>query len=165
VRVGLGRGALRATLRVAWYRFRTTFGRRWGGFLAIAVLIGLVGGLAMGALAGARRTQSSFPAYLARTNASDLSIGNAVYDPQNGSDTSYDPGLVAKLAGLAHVKRVADFTIVDPNVLPVGPLQFHTVPGETPPVLGGSLDGEYTTVDGVTVASGRLADPTRANEV
>ena len=37
-----------ATLRVALYRFRATFGRQWGGYLALAVFIALVGGLAMG---------------------------------------------------------------------------------------------------------------------
>lgn len=51
-------------LRVAWYRFRFTLSSRWGGYLSVAVLIGLVGGLAMGAVAAARRTQSSFPAFL-----------------------------------------------------------------------------------------------------
>jgi hypothetical protein len=34
-----------AALRVATYRFRATFGRRWGGYVALVVLIGLVGGL------------------------------------------------------------------------------------------------------------------------
>jgi hypothetical protein len=47
-----------SVLRVAVYRFRATFGRRWPGYATIILLIGLVGGLAMGAIAGARRTQS-----------------------------------------------------------------------------------------------------------
>ena len=34
-------------LRVAWYRFRATFRRRLGGYLTLAVLIGLVGGVAI----------------------------------------------------------------------------------------------------------------------
>jgi hypothetical protein len=63
---------MRQALRVARYRFRPTFRRQWAGLLSLALLIGLVGGLALGALAGARRTQSSFPAYLASTNPSDL---------------------------------------------------------------------------------------------
>jgi hypothetical protein len=152
-------------LRVAWYRFRSTFGHRWAGLLAIVLLIGLLGGLAMAAVAGARRTQSSFPAYLARTNSSDLEIGTAFYDPQAGSTKAYDAGLVAKIAGLAHVERVGDNTGVDPNVLPLAPLHLRTAPGETPPVLSGSLDGENSTLDRVTVTSGRLANPTRADEV
>src|SRR3984957_7958363 len=57
---------------LAWYRFQATFHRRWGGYLTVVLLVGLLGGLAMGAIAGARRTQSAFPSYLATTNASDL---------------------------------------------------------------------------------------------
>ena len=59
-------------LRLSWWRFRATFGRRWPGYLAVALLVGLLGGLSMGAVAGARRTQSSFPVYLASTNPSDV---------------------------------------------------------------------------------------------
>lgn len=43
-------------------------------YLAIVLLLGLVGGLALGALAGARRTQSSFPKFLRSTNPSDLFV-------------------------------------------------------------------------------------------
>ena len=64
-------------IRVAWFRFRATFTREWTGYLALVLLIGLVGGLALGVLAGARRTQSSYPAFLRSTNPSDLSIVGA----------------------------------------------------------------------------------------
>jgi hypothetical protein len=66
-------------LRVASYRFRATFAHRWGGYLALVLLIGLLGGLAMGAVAAARRTQSSFHAFIASTNPSDLTLGTALY--------------------------------------------------------------------------------------
>jgi hypothetical protein len=29
-------------LRVAWYRFRATFGYRWGGYLSMVLLIGII---------------------------------------------------------------------------------------------------------------------------
>ena len=51
-------------LTVARYRFRVTFRRRWPDYVTIVVFIGLVGGLAMGTIAGARRTQSSSPKFL-----------------------------------------------------------------------------------------------------
>lgn len=153
-------------LRVTWYRFRTTLARRWGGYLSIVLLVGLLGGLAMGAIAGARRTQSSFPAYLASVNASDLQIGTALYDPQiPGFTKSYDPGIVEQIARLRYVKQVGDFTGVDPNLTPPQPLHLHLRAGESPPEVGGSLDGEYSTLDRVTVVSGRLADPKRAGEI
>ena len=37
-------------------------------------------------------------------------------------------------------------------------------PGEAPPAFEGSLNGEYDTVDRVTLLRGRLADPRRADE-
>ena len=49
-------------LRVAWYRFPAVFGRRRNGYLAIVLLIGLTGGVAMGSFAAARRTQASMAA-------------------------------------------------------------------------------------------------------
>lgn len=33
-------------IRVAWYRFRCTWGARWTGYLALVLLLGLIGGLA-----------------------------------------------------------------------------------------------------------------------
>ena len=54
---------MRPTFGVAWYRFQGTFHRRRGGYLAIVLLIGLVGGIAMRAIAGpggpSRRTRHS----------------------------------------------------------------------------------------------------------
>ena len=91
------RGALP---RLAWYRFRATFRRRWGGYLALAVLIGLVGGVAMGSVAAARRTDSSYPKFLASTNPSDLVV-------QPFTTPSYSPGFVRQLARLPHVNGVA----------------------------------------------------------
>jgi hypothetical protein len=68
----------RTTVHVAWYRFRGTFRRRWAGYLAVVLLIALVGGAAMGSIAGARRTQSSYPRFLAGTNPSDLSVCDGI---------------------------------------------------------------------------------------
>jgi hypothetical protein len=41
---------------VGWYRFRRTLPRVWSGYLAIVLVIGLIGGLAMASIAAARRT-------------------------------------------------------------------------------------------------------------
>ena len=86
-------------LRVAWYRLRATFGRRWGGYLGLVLLIGLIGGIALGAGAAARRTESSLPVFLASTNPSDLTVQYT---------SSYYAGLPAiarTVARLPHVRR------------------------------------------------------------
>ncbi len=59
---------------VAWYRLRATFHDRWARYLTIVLLVGVIGGLAMGAVAGARRSQSAYPDYLASSHASDLQL-------------------------------------------------------------------------------------------
>ncbi|HEX9547391.1 MAG TPA: hypothetical protein VF942_08640, partial [Acidimicrobiales bacterium] len=64
----------RQVLGIARYRFGVTLARRWGGYLALVLLIGLVGGIALASIAAARRTQSSFPSFLASTNPADLTF-------------------------------------------------------------------------------------------
>ena len=83
---------IRSIARESSYRFRATFRQRWTGYLTLVVLIGLVGGVAMAAVAGARRTQSSFPAYLASTNPSDV-----------GMFTEFDP--ISNVGYSAQVNR------------------------------------------------------------
>src|SRR5579863_6762587 len=107
-----------STLRVGWYRFRSTFARRRGGYLSVILLVGLVGGVAMGAIAAARRTQSSFPAYLASTNPSDFGAVTAVINPLIGSTLGYNPKLIHTIERLPHVKRVGSASGL--NVIPLG---------------------------------------------
>jgi len=145
---------------VAWHRLRRTFHYRWVSYVTIALLIGLLGGVGMGAVAGARRTQSVFPAYLAATHASDLQV--QVFPVNFAQFTT--PALTEKLARLPGVASVA----AAPNMLvvPVG------ADGKPIPALAnnndvsalGSEGGAYFTQDRVTVAEGRMADPRRADE-
>src|ERR1700722_5200139 len=51
-------------LTVAWYRFRATFRRRWGGYLSIVLLIGLLCRRVRGATAAGRQTQVPDPVFL-----------------------------------------------------------------------------------------------------
>lgn len=43
-------------------------------YLTLVLLIGLLGGVAMGSVAAARRTQSSYATFLASTSPSDLGL-------------------------------------------------------------------------------------------
>ena len=141
-------------LRVAWFCFRATFRRGWGGYLALVLLVGLLGGSAMGALAAARRTQSSFPAFLASTNPSDLTVIGAI---SSGSTVH------RTIARLPHVKHVESDTVI--QVFPLRPNGTHgpdTFAGGALAV--GTLDGLYFDMDHVTVTHGRMADPNRRDE-
>ena len=103
-------------LRVAWYRFRSTLGDRWGGYLALVLLVGLIGGLALGAVAAARRTQAAFPAYLASTDPTDLTVLTGVEDPA-ADYAGYDPALIRKIATLPHVRRVESYAGLNAAIL------------------------------------------------
>jgi hypothetical protein len=63
-----GAGLSRRAMSVALYWFRTGSRRRWMSYLTISLLIGLVGGIAVGSLGAARRTQSSFNVFLSKTD-------------------------------------------------------------------------------------------------
>ncbi len=145
---------------LGWYRFRATLRVRWRGYVMLALIIGWLGGLALGSLAAARRTQSSFPAYLASTNPSDLGLAITVYDPASGSP-GYDPSVVREIAHLPHVRHVESW--VGLNILP---LDASGLPKGGGGVGGGSgsVDGLYFDQDRFTIAEGRMADPTKADE-
>ena len=68
-------------------------------------MVALVGGLGLGSLAAARRTQSSFSTFLAATNPSDLTV--SVYSGGGSANPDYDPALTAAIARLPHVRHVA----------------------------------------------------------
>jgi FtsX-like permease family len=154
-----------ATLRVALYRFRATFGRRWGGYLALALFVALIGGLAMGAVAGARRTQSSFPTFLATTDPADLQGITSFVNPMPGAaGLGYDPALMTKIAHIPHVTQFSYFAGL--NIVPLG---RRGAPESPPayPAEAGEATGLGTTVvskGGATVVQGRMINPRRADE-
>jgi FtsX-like permease family len=152
----------RRVLRLAEYRLRVTLAQRWPGYLSLVLLIGLVGGLALGSIAAARRTQSSYPTFLASTNPSNLYFSSFGTGGPAAADNGIHSVTAAKISRLAHVKRVASSL----NLL-VAPL------GRTgAPELGkvgrlnaaGSTDGENFTQDRVAVVRGRMANPRKVDE-
>jgi putative ABC transport system permease protein len=147
------------TLRIVWYRFRCTWGERWGGYVALAALLGLVGGLAIGSVAAARRTQSAFPVYLASTNPSDLTVLTGLYGVAGSN--GYDPAVIARIAALPGVRHVTSYEGLNVAVIGSGQNQQEQAGSQG---LAGSLDGEYFTTDRVTVVQGRMADPGKTDE-
>jgi len=148
-------------LRVATYRARTTLHRRWPGYVVLVVLTGLLGGVSMGAVAAARRTQSSYPVYLASINPSQEQDFTE-FAPITG--TGYSPSVDATIARLPYVKRAADVIGFDGNMQVLDPVKANAPAGEAPPAVEGSLNGEFVAVDRVNLVRGRMADPARANE-
>lgn len=153
-------------VRVAWYRLRAGPRRPWSGLVSLVLLIALVGGLAMASVAGARRTESSFPVFDASTNPSTVGVFSRYLDPQLGSSTGYNASLQREIARVPLVAREAAAIIFDANIdIPsIKGAHFVLRGGESPPAFLGSLDGEFSTIDRVTLVRGRLADPSRRDE-
>ncbi len=154
-------GDTRPALRVASYRVRCTFARRRGSYLSLVVLVGLLGGLAMGSIAAARRTDSSFPVYLASTNPSTVMIFASLDNPALGFTHGYAPTIINKIARLPYVERSSPSIGFDGNI-DLGSIRGahpNYRAGETPPAFVGGLNGEYVVQDKVTLVAGHLADP------
>jgi hypothetical protein len=151
---------------VAWYRFRATLRRRLSSYVSVVVLIALVGGLALASLAGARRTDSSFSVYLASTNPSTVGVFSRYDDPQLGLDTGYSATQLKQIAHLAFVERTVSSVVFDGNIGigNVRGIHYHPSAGEEPPAFVGSPDGEYSSVDRITIIAGRATTPSSRNE-
>ena len=154
-------------LRVSWYRFRVTFGRRWGGYLALILLVGLVGGLAMGSIAAARRTQSSFPAFIESVRPPDLQGPISFYQPGGGpAGAGYDPSLIRTIARQRHVSQVE--VGVGLNTLLLG---RNGAPVTTPgyPSQGGESAASVSLfgygLDRLTVLQGRMPGLSSTDEM
>lgn len=142
------------------YRLRTTLAQRWASLLALVLLVGVLGGLAMASVAGARRTASSFTVFWASTNPSDLEGGTGVLAP--GSPIRpYDAHLISVISSLPLVRRVESQSGL--NILPLAPdgAPRQGVYDFTPGPGNGyaSDDGLGFNQDKVAVLQGRMADP------
>ena len=140
--------------RVGWFWFRANFARSWANYLTIVLLVASIGGLALGSVAAARRTQSSYNTFLASTNPSDLIM------------TVFAPNLSSDLAQLKYVRHVGESSY-SVNAFPAGK---HGLPNFPKAILSGnvissgSLAGEFFTEDRVALVSGRMPNPKRASE-
>ncbi len=104
----------------------------------------------MGALAAARRTESSFPTFLASTNPSNLSLGTALWNPALGYTTGYNGPLVATIARLPQVRRAESYSEIYSE--PIGANGQPTAAAEKANMdVEGSVDGLYFNQDRVTV--------------
>lgn len=129
---------------------RSVLRRRWPAMVALAVLLGLGTGAVLAALAGARRTASSFTRLLAETNAADVLVS-----PDDGTA---DFDLITRLPQVSDAARV--------DTLRVTPV----VPNRTTQRASGALalgsDGRaFYEIDRPARVDGRLPDLNAADEV
>jgi ABC-type lipoprotein release transport system permease subunit len=131
--------------------WRATRQRSWRAVVVVALIGGLLGTVALGALAGARRTASSYGRYLASVKASDVFVDV--------------PGPY-----LAAVPRVAAMPGVSESAAWLGLAGYPVIHGRPDDsFLGGNLVGSYNgdffRQDRMTVVSGRLPQLDSVSEI
>jgi hypothetical protein len=138
-------------MNAALYYWRATRRRSQRRALVVALVCGLLGTVALGALAGARRTDTAYGRYLASINSSDVIVN--IPGPVLASIRQVErlPGVVSGGAWLGLDGQPVIHGRVDDSFLVGG--------------LAGSLDGEYFRQDRVTVLAGRLPGPGATGEI
>jgi hypothetical protein len=143
-------------MRAALYLWRATAQRSWRTVLTVALIGGLFGAVALGAVAGARRTASAYGRYLTATRASDAFVNVPGIVP--GMPVTQPIKLIAALPGIT-----ASDAYLGLNANPVvrGRIRDSFLTNS----LTGSVDGAYFTRDRMTVLAGRLPRLDAAREI
>jgi hypothetical protein len=136
---------------LAWYAGRATWRQMWRITLLVALIGGLLGSVALGAVAAARRTDSGYGRYLHSVNASDVAVD--VPGPVISAITAIEhaPGAVSSAAWIG----------VAANPVIRGQVEDSFLTN----ALTGSLDGEFYRQDKVTVLAGTLPPPSAADAI
>lgn len=154
-------GALEHIARVAWYRFRCSLRRQWSAYITIVILVSSIGGVALTSAAAARRTESSFPAFLASTNPSNLLAVPAPPSPL----PNYSLKVTKEMTRLHDVERIESAVFLSVFELEKsGDPNRSIFQGGRNAVLG-SIDGLFFHQDRPAVVEGRMANPSDPDEV
>jgi putative ABC transport system permease protein len=147
-------------LAAAWYRLATSWRPMASGYLALILVVSLGGGLALGSVAAARRTASSYSVFLASTNPSDVTI-----EPAGGGpiDLALDRHLVDTIRRFPHVRHVESYVALGGSFRRPGARSFANLQSSV--LLVGSVDGMLFDQDRFTVTQGHRADPTNPRQV
>src|SRR6266498_4421529 len=134
-----------ALMGAVWLRLRAELRRQWRGWLALAVLLGVIGGIALTAAAGARRTDTAYPRFLRASHAADLLVTPA---------RSGFHGYFRALARLPEVSLLAPAMFLQMSLPGPGASPFSGLVAQASP-----FGGEGVTVDRVKVVAGRIFNP------
>ena len=138
-------------MTIALYACRATWRQMWRVTVLVAIIGGLLGSVALGALAAARRTDSAYGRYLQSVNASDVMVD--VPGPFLSVIKAIEraPSSVSSAAWIGVGANPVIRGKVDDSFLTNA--------------LTGSLDGEFYRQDKVTVLAGKLPPPTAVGEI
>lgn len=134
----------------AWYRTRSELRQRWRATLLLALMVGLVGGIVLTTVAGARRSSTAYERFRQETLAGDLDIA-----PSDPSEESFEA--IAALPQVVALTRTA-YPFIVPKGAGLYPfLDFLAV---------AQMDDAFgRTIDRPRLVAGRMPALDRANEM
>ena len=136
-----------AVARLAAHKLRAG----WRGWAGLALIIALAGGAVLTAAAGASRTDTAYPRFLAQSRASDVLVAPA------GSGVAGFDAAVGTLPGVKASAALVGIT--------AGPVTAKGLQAQNAATVA-SLDGRYgRTVDIPKLLAGRLPSPSAPQEV
>jgi hypothetical protein len=138
-------------MNAALYYWRATRRRAQRRAVAVALVCGLLGTVALGALAGARRTDTAYGRYLASIDSSDVYVNVPGASLATVRQIERLPGVLSGAAWLG----------LGANPIVHGRVDDSFVTD----AVAGSLDGEFFRQDRVTVVAGKLPRPGATDEI
>jgi len=134
-----------SAMGAVWLRLRAELRHQWRAWLALAVLLGVIGGIALAAAAGARRTDTAYPRFLRASHAAQLAVFPAI---------SGFGGYFRAVARLPQVSAAASGAFLQMSLPGPGASPYSGLTAEASPA---GDDG--VSLDRVKVLAGRLFDP------
>jgi ABC-type lipoprotein release transport system permease subunit len=139
------------------YRARADLRARWRATLSLTLLVGLAGAVSIAAFAGARRTQSAYPRFLAASHADDVSSNTGA--PGVGFDYHYDAKAAISFPEVERA-RIDSIFFIEGRAD-----NKREIPSGQYALQAGPTTHEQDGVDVPKLLSGHLPDPSRADEI
>jgi ABC-type lipoprotein release transport system permease subunit len=140
-------------MNAIWMRSRAELRTRLGSIVALAIIVGLVGGVVIAAVAGARRTITAYPRLLHAKNAMDLVVDVTGRNPDDIRKVITDIKNLDGVGDSAEV-RIAKGYLKVPGRKKRGDV-FALV----------SPDGFGSSLNGPKIIQGHMADPSSTDEI
>ncbi|MGZ4205714.1 MAG: hypothetical protein ACXVES_10635, partial [Actinomycetota bacterium] len=147
-------------MSAVWFHARAELRVRWRAAAALAIVVGLAGGLVMAAAAGARRQDATFPKFRVAQNTAQAGIANS------GVFFGFANVDFAKAKRLPQVVDTAPFNFFIGIARTSRGKVLTPIGDQNPVVFFASGDGRFDRVlNRMLVTQGRLSDPNAVDEV
>jgi hypothetical protein len=140
-------------MSAVWFRFRADLRGRWRSVVALAFLVGVAGGAALAAVAGARRTDTAYSRLVDATDAWDVLV-----NPDLGSQSALRSASVAKLPMVESAGRLTGLAVVPHDLESPDDFDRYGI------VLASDGHAGYA-IGRPKILEGRMPDPGAADEV